>query len=73
MRNSIFFLCGIVVGALLIQSGVAQDRALRGVNHIGINTRHYEDSLKFYRDTLGAKRHFRFAIPTVRRGSRTCS
>jgi lactoylglutathione lyase len=58
-----FFVCGIVVGALLIQSGVAQDRARRGLNHIGINTRHYEEALKFYRDTLGAREAFAIRNP----------
>ena len=63
MKGPIFFVCGMLVGALLVQIAVAQDRSRRGVNHIGINTRHYEESLAFYRDTLGAKEGFSIRNP----------
>ena len=58
MRGCALLVCGMVLGALLQQSGVAQDRGRRGLNHIGINTRHYEQALAFYRDALGAKEAF---------------
>jgi catechol 2,3-dioxygenase-like lactoylglutathione lyase family enzyme len=68
LKSTILFLSGIVVGALLVQSGVAQDRARRGLNHVGISTRHYDEALEFYKDTLGAKEAFTIRNPdgTVR-------
>jgi catechol 2,3-dioxygenase-like lactoylglutathione lyase family enzyme len=58
MKSSVWFLSGVVVGATLLQSVVAQDRSRRGVNHVGIATHDYDASLAFYRDTLGAKEAF---------------
>jgi len=68
MKGSVSFLAGLLCGAVLLQAGVAQDRARRGVNHVGINTRNYDDALAFYRDTLGAKEAFTIRNPdgTVR-------
>jgi catechol 2,3-dioxygenase-like lactoylglutathione lyase family enzyme len=63
MKGSVLFLTGLIVGALLVQAGVAQDRARRGVNHIGINTRNYDEALAFYRDTLGAREAFTIRHP----------
>jgi catechol 2,3-dioxygenase-like lactoylglutathione lyase family enzyme len=58
MKGSVLFLGGMIVGALLVQSGIAQDGSRRGVNHIGIGTKHYDEALGLYRDTLGAKEAF---------------
>jgi len=58
MKSTILFVSGVVVGALLLQAGVAQDAARRGINHIGISTEHYDAALKFYKETLGAKEAF---------------
>jgi catechol 2,3-dioxygenase-like lactoylglutathione lyase family enzyme len=68
MKVSAWFLCGMLVGALLVQAGVAQDRSRRGVNHVGIGTHDYDAALAFYRDTLGAKEAFTLRNPdgTVR-------
>ena len=68
MRSSAMFLGGMVVGALLLQVGVAQDTSRRGVNHIGISTQNYDAALAFYRDTLGAIEAFTIRNPdgTVR-------
>jgi catechol 2,3-dioxygenase-like lactoylglutathione lyase family enzyme len=68
MRASAWFLGGLVVGAALVQTVVAQDRARRGLNHVGIGTRDYDAALAFYRDTLGAKEAFTIRNPdgTVR-------
>jgi catechol 2,3-dioxygenase-like lactoylglutathione lyase family enzyme len=63
MKGSVLFLAGLIVGAVLVQVGVAQDRARRGVNHIGISTRSYDDALAFYRDTLGAREAFTIRNP----------
>jgi lactoylglutathione lyase len=68
MKSSAMFLGGMVVGGMLLQVGVAQDRSRRGVNHIGIRTQNYDTALAFYRDTLGAKEAFTIRNPdgTVR-------
>jgi len=68
MKNASMFLGGMVVGALLLQVGVAQDASRRGVNHIGISTQNYDAALAFYRDTLGATEAFTIRNPdgTVR-------
>jgi catechol 2,3-dioxygenase-like lactoylglutathione lyase family enzyme len=68
MKSSAMFVGGMLVGALLLQAGVAQDASRRGVNHVGIATQNYEEQLEFYRDTLGAKEAFTIRNPdgTVR-------
>jgi 4-hydroxyphenylpyruvate dioxygenase and related hemolysins len=68
MRASAWFLGGVIVGTALVQVSVAQDRARRGLNHIGIGTKNYDAALAFYRDTLGAKEAFTIRNPdgTVR-------
>ena len=58
MRALTWFLGGLVVGAVLVQTSVAQDRARRGLNHVAIGTKNYDAALGFYRDTLGAKEAF---------------
>lgn len=68
MKGTALFLGGAVVGALLIQVGVAQDASRRGLNHIGIATHDYGAALAFYKDSLGAKEGFTIRNPdgTVR-------
>jgi catechol 2,3-dioxygenase-like lactoylglutathione lyase family enzyme len=68
MKGSVLFVSGMIVGALLVQKGIAQDGSRRGVNHIGIGTKHYDEALALYRDTLGAKEAFTIRNPdgTVR-------
>jgi catechol 2,3-dioxygenase-like lactoylglutathione lyase family enzyme len=68
MKAAAWFLGGLVVGTVLVQVSAAQDRARRGLNHIGIGTRNYDAALAFYRDTLGAKEAFTIRNPdgTVR-------
>ncbi len=63
MKSTILFVCGVVVGALLLQVSTAQDNRRRGINHIGISTRNYDAALKFYKDTLGAKEAFTVRNP----------
>ena len=63
MKGSVLFLAGLLCGAVLLQAGVAQDRDRRGINHVGISTKNYDDALAFYRDTLGAKEAFTIRNP----------
>jgi catechol 2,3-dioxygenase-like lactoylglutathione lyase family enzyme len=58
MKTIAWFVGGLIVGAALVQTSIAQDRARRGLNHIGIGTRNYDAALAFYRDALGAKEAF---------------
>jgi catechol 2,3-dioxygenase-like lactoylglutathione lyase family enzyme len=58
MKTLAWFIGGLVVGAALVQTSIAQDRARRGLNHVAIGTRNYDAALAFYRDTLGAKEAF---------------
>jgi catechol 2,3-dioxygenase-like lactoylglutathione lyase family enzyme len=59
MQSLVLFLSGIMVGALLLSTGSAQERAQpRRLNHVGITTRHYEQALEFYKKTLGAREAF---------------
>ena len=68
MKGAVLFLCGIVVGSMLIGIVVAQDAGRRGVNHVGISTARYDEALAFYKDALGAKEAFTIRNPdgTVR-------
>ena len=63
MKGTILFVCGVMVGALLLQVSTAQDSQRRGINHIGISTKNYDAALKFYKDTLGAKEAFTVKNP----------
>ena len=45
MKALAWFLGGLVVGAALVQTSIAQDRARRGLNHVGIGTRNYDAAL----------------------------
>jgi catechol 2,3-dioxygenase-like lactoylglutathione lyase family enzyme len=58
MKGTVWFVGGLVVGVVLVQASVAQDRARRGLNHVGIATHDYDAALAFYKDTLGAKEAF---------------
>ena len=54
------FAIGIGVGALLMQPGEAQTNTLPGfrLNHVGIYTKDYNESMKFYTQTMGFKEAF---------------
>ena len=53
VRGAAIFVMGIVVGAMLVRPGAAQDVRPRGVNHVGIAVRNYEEAMAFYTKTLG--------------------
>jgi lactoylglutathione lyase len=55
MRSIVFFLAGTLVGAALIQAGVAQDRPRNALNHVGVVVEDYAAAIKFYTETLGFK------------------
>jgi methylmalonyl-CoA/ethylmalonyl-CoA epimerase len=53
MKGAVLFAAGIVVGAVLVRSGVAQTSPVRGLNHVGIVVADYDAALEFYTKTLG--------------------
>lgn len=60
MRSLSFFVAGIIVGAILLQPGSAQNNSIeprpdRALNHIGIVVDDYDAAYAFYTGTLGLK------------------
>jgi catechol 2,3-dioxygenase-like lactoylglutathione lyase family enzyme len=60
MRSLSFFVAGIIVGAILLQPGSAQNNTIeprpdRALNHIGIVVDDYDAAYAFYTGTLGLK------------------
>ena len=51
------FAAGIVAGAFLMQRGSAQQNPSLGLrlNHVGIYAKDYNESLRFYTQTMGLK------------------
>ena len=55
MKTAVVFLIGLVAG-MAVQTGVAQDRRLpgvNGVNHLAFATPKYKEMMEFYTQTLG--------------------
>ena len=65
LRNLAFFMAGIVVGTILVQSTSAQQNAKTGhrINHVGISVKNFEESLNFYTKVMGFKEAYRFPSP----------
>lgn len=61
LRGVTLFVAGIVVGSILMQPGIAQEKKtpLR-LNHVGIAVNDYDASLNFYTKVMGYKIAFRF-------------
>jgi hypothetical protein len=60
MKSLLFFVAGVVTGAMLLQTGTAQNndlepRPARALNHIGIVVEDYEAAFDFYTSMLGLK------------------
>jgi len=61
IRSVVLFVAGIAVGALLTQSIAAQqNRTGHRINHVGIRVSNFDQSLKFYTQTMGFKEAYRF-------------
>jgi catechol 2,3-dioxygenase-like lactoylglutathione lyase family enzyme len=67
MRGVAIFIAGIVVGAVVIQAGAAQENTNTGLrlNHVGIAVKveNFDKSLDFYTKVLGFRVAFRFPSP----------
>ncbi len=60
IRSAILFAAGIVVGAFLMQPGEAQQSKSTGLrlSHVGIYAKDYDESMRFYTQTMGLKEAF---------------
>lgn len=54
------FAAGVVVGGFLMQPGLAQQNQNPGLrlNHVGIYTKDYDESMRFYTQTMGFREAF---------------
>ena len=64
IRNATLFAAGIVVGAFLMQPSPAQQSAQQNkstglrLNHVGIYAKDYDESMRFYTQTIGLREAF---------------
>src|SRR5690242_9051607 len=60
IRNTTLFAAGIVVGAFLMQPSAAQQKQSTGLrlSHVGIYAKDYDESMRFYTQTIGLKEAF---------------
>jgi catechol 2,3-dioxygenase-like lactoylglutathione lyase family enzyme len=60
MRKLIIFVVGMGVGALLMESGHAQQSRIPGLrlNHVGIYAKDFDESMRFYTQTMGFQEAF---------------
>ncbi|MCU1335716.1 MAG: hypothetical protein JWO19_1297 [Bryobacterales bacterium] len=60
VRNITLFTAGVVVGAFLMQPSAAQQSQSAGLrlNHVGIYAKDYNESMRFYTQTIGLKEAF---------------
>lgn len=60
IRSLTLFAAGIVVGAFLMQPSPAQQKQSTGLrlNHVGIYAKDYDESMRFYTQTIGLKEAF---------------
>jgi catechol 2,3-dioxygenase-like lactoylglutathione lyase family enzyme len=65
VRSLVFFVAGIFVGTVLVQSSAAQQNGKTGhrINHVGISVKDFQESLNFYTKVLGFKEAYRFPSP----------
>jgi catechol 2,3-dioxygenase-like lactoylglutathione lyase family enzyme len=53
MRSVVFFVAGIVAGAAMTHTGIAQDSSPRALSHVGIAVGNFDQALGYYTKTLG--------------------
>ena len=60
LRSFTLFASGIAVGVLLMQPGAAQQSPASGLrlNHVGIYARNFDESMKYYTQTVGLREAF---------------
>jgi catechol 2,3-dioxygenase-like lactoylglutathione lyase family enzyme len=52
-RSAALFIAGVGVGAVLTQSGIAQDSRPRALSHVGIAVKDFDRTIAYYTQTLG--------------------
>jgi catechol 2,3-dioxygenase-like lactoylglutathione lyase family enzyme len=66
MRGVVLFLAGLVVGSVMMQPTAAQQpnsgTGLK-LNHVGLNVKDFDESLKFYTKTMGFREAFTLRGP----------
>jgi catechol 2,3-dioxygenase-like lactoylglutathione lyase family enzyme len=55
MRIFVSFVCGALVGAVLLQAVAAQTNRMSRLNHVGIVVDNYDEALEFYTGALGLR------------------
>ena len=63
MKSALLVALGMCVGALMTQTGTAQDNAPRGLNHVGIAVKSVDEAVAFYRKTLGVREAYSLKRP----------
>ena len=58
MRGLVLFVAGVLVG-LAVQTAVAQNEGIVGLNHVGINVPNIEETVAFYTQKMGFREAFR--------------
>ncbi len=63
MKAAALFVVGVIVGGLLTQAGVAQDREVHGLNHVGLVVADYPKAMDFYTKTMGFREAYTMRRP----------
>jgi catechol 2,3-dioxygenase-like lactoylglutathione lyase family enzyme len=63
MRGVVLFGAGVFVGGLLTLTATAQDREVRGLNHVGMVVADYPKAMDFYTKTMGFKEAYTMRRP----------
>jgi catechol 2,3-dioxygenase-like lactoylglutathione lyase family enzyme len=59
IRTVAFFVAGLLVGVTL-ESGLAQERPITGLNHVALSVENFDAASTFYAKTMGLKEAFAF-------------
>lgn len=63
MKNAAYLALGIVLGAVLVGPGLAQQSQKHGLNHIGIRVKDYARAMAFYTGALGLREAYTVRKP----------
>lgn len=65
MKSFVFFVSGMLTGAFLLGTALAQNRmpTTMGVNHVGMVVDHYQEAMDFYTGVLGLREAYTVKNP----------
>ena len=63
MRSAALFVTGIVVGAVMTHTGLAQDGRPRALSHVGIAVKDFNAALDYYTKTVGLREAYSLKQP----------